>query len=310
MEYLIGLNIILIGIIWFQYYNHKHLNQGIHYIYKKLDSIVTNKTNEKLMVFTSNNELINLLKVINTLLNSNQLLSAQYSNTEITMKKMLSNISHDLKTPLTIILGYIETLNHDENLNEDEKQLMLSKISSKANEVVLLINHFFDLARLESGDQLLELSRVHLNEFCRTSLLAFYEELNSKGFTVEVSIPDTPLYIMSNEEALTRIFNNLISNVIKHSNGNIMGLHLFLDQDVVYIDIYDNGVGIAESYHHQVFDRLFTLDDARSKSYHDSGLGLSITKRLVTLLNGEIHLQSTPYEVTKFTLKFNRLIYN
>ncbi|KAI7251530.1 hypothetical protein KC345_g11573 [Hortaea werneckii] len=220
---------------------------------------------------------------------------------------MLANISHDLKTPLTVVLGYVETLLHEGDMPAEEQERFLRTIHAKAGEVITLMNRFFDLAKLESGDREIPLSRVELGEVCRRNILAFYDLLSAKGADVQIEIPDEPLYIMGNDEALDRVLSNLLSNAISYGDaGGVLGLKLYSDGSQVCIEVWDRGKGIAEGHEDKVFERLYTLEDSRNRDYQGSGLGLTITKRLTEQMNGRITLTSRPYVRTAFTLSFPR----
>ncbi len=265
---------------------------------------------KKLLVFTDDKYLKPLLMEINKLLEYNQSSMVNYVKSERSMKKMLSNISHDIKTPLTVILGYIEIVTVKESLSHQEKEKLLLKVKEKAEDLILLINKFFDLAKLESGDKEISLKRVNINEISKTNILGFYEILTKENIEVKIDIPDYPLYMLGNEEALNRILNNLISNVIKYGiEGKVIGLQVEADNDHVYIHVWDRGRGISESHIDQVFERLYTLEDSRNKDYQGSGLGLTITKKLVENMNGSISLHSKPYQKTCVTMTFNRIIF-
>jgi signal transduction histidine kinase len=302
--------IILIAIIIVQYKSRKKISNDIKYIENKLKTIISESNNQKLLVITDDKELQDLLVVINNLLDFSQKVFADYRKKEMSMSKMLSNISHDLKTPLTVVLGYIETIKLDEDISKEEREILLSKVHKKTLEVIDLINKFFDLAKLESGDKEVPLTRVNMNEVCRKSILDFYDNLTAKGFQVDIQIPDDMIYAFGNLEALDRIMNNLISNVIKYGNdGKYIGLNLSCDDNFTYVEIFDKGKGIDETNIEKVFERMYTLEDSRNKLYQGSGLGLTITKRLVNKLGGEIFLKSKPYEKTSFIFKLKRVKY-
>ena len=144
---------------------------------KKLEEILETGSDEKVMVFTDNPVLMELGGQINRLLIDRQKIRADFKREEISSKKMLANISHDIKTPLTVILGYLEImrLNHADNE-------MLKKVETKANQVMNLINQFFTLAKLESGDTNINLGKVNINEICRENVLEFYDILLQKDF--------------------------------------------------------------------------------------------------------------------------------
>ncbi|KOO48684.1 sensor histidine kinase [Viridibacillus arvi] len=308
--FLILIIIVLIGFIVFQYNMQKNKDKDLRYIYEKLQSNLEKQTTEKLLVVTDDKELQKLLVVINQFLVAKHTTNANQAKVEISMRKMLSNISHDLKTPLTVVLGYIEILHTDPTMNEDERQVLLEKVHIKTIEVMDLIQKFFDLSKLESGDKEIELTRVNMNEVCQENILSFYDLLMAKGFSVEIDIPNEQLYAHGNTDVLSRILNNLISNAITYGDdGKTLGITLRSDDKTVYIDIWDKGKGISESHIDKVFERMYTLEDSRNRLYQGSGLGLTITKRLVEALGGEIHLSSKPYDKTVFTIMLKRMKY-
>lgn len=301
---------ILTCIIIIQHKAKRETSNNLRYMANKLKEIIKESNEQKLLVVTDNKELRELLIVINELLDFSQRITADYKKKEISMSKMLSNISHDLKTPLTVVLGYIETIKLDEDISKEEREILLSKVHNKTLEVIELINKFFDLAKLESGDKEISLTRVNINEMCRKNILDFYDNLSAKGFQVDIEIPEAPVYAIGNLEALDRIMDNLISNAIKYGNqGNYLGLKLSCDEEFAYVEIIDKGKGIDETNIEKVFERMYTLEDSRNKLYQGSGLGLTITKRLVNKLGGEIILKSKPYVKTSFIVKLKRIRY-
>ena len=301
---------ILICVILFQYKSKKERSKNLKYIEDKLIKIISENTNEKLLVVTGDKELMELLVSINKLLDFSQKIYSDYRKKEISMSKMLSNISHDLKTPLTVVLGYIETIKLDKGISSEERNTLLSKVHNKSIEVIELINKFFDLAKLESGDKEVPITRINMNEVCRKNILDFYDNLTAKGFDVNIEIPENAIYAFGNLEALDRIMNNLISNAIKYGHdGKYIGLNLSCDDKFAYVEIRDKGKGIDITNIEKVFERMYTLEDSRNKLYQGSGLGLTITKRLVDKLGGEISIRSKSYEKTSFTFKLKRILY-
>lgn len=302
--------IILIFIILFQYNAKKESVKTLKYIKIKLNEILVNDTQEKILVATEHKELRELLIEINTLLELKQKVSVDFIKKEISIRKMLSNISHDLKTPLTVVLGYIETIELNKDVDIEERELLLSKVHNKTLEVIELINKFFDLAKLEAGDKHIAITRVNMSEICRKKILEFYDRLTSEGFEVTIDIPTSNIYALGNEGALDRIINNLISNSIKYGNqGKVIGISLSCDEEFVFVEIWDKGKGIEDIHVDKVFERMYTLEDSRNKSNGGSGLGLTITKRLVEKLGGEITLKSKPFVKTSFTFKLKRISY-
>ncbi|WDV44630.1 sensor histidine kinase [Clostridiaceae bacterium M8S5] len=302
--------IIQIIYIYFQYKKIKTKNKNVKYIYDVLQKISEEKSNQKILLTTDDMYIKNLLVEINKVLFSINKATADYANTKEEMKRMLSNISHDIKTPLTVILGYIEVLNTDNSLTHQERTMLLSKIEEKSEELVDLLNDFFRLSKIESRDIDITLSKINISEICRKSILSYYGILTDKNLDMNINIPNEDVYVLGNEDAMNRILNNLISNAITYGyEGKIIGLEVSADKEFVYIKVWDKGKGINEIYADRVFERLYTLEDSRNKKYQGSGLGLTITKKLVENLKGQIKLNSKPYEKTVFTIRLNRLNY-
>lgn len=277
----------------------------IRRINKKLEEILETGSDEKVMVFTDNPVLMELGGQINRLLIDRQKIRADFKREEISSKKMLANISHDIKTPLTVILGYLEIM----RLNHADHE-MLKKVETKANQVMNLINQFFTLAKLESGDTNINLGKVNINEICRENVLEFYDILSQKDFDVDLFIPETAIFVQGEKEALQRILYNLLSNVIRYgSDGKYLGVFLRQDKGNVYIDVIDKGKGIEQEFASNVFDRLYTMEDSRNREIQGNGLGLTIAKNLAKKLEGDIFLNSIPNVKTTFTVSLKKITY-
>ncbi|QWU16285.1 Signal transduction histidine kinase [Paenibacillus sophorae] len=301
------IGLLLLGLVM-QHRRSRHHSRQFTYIHDKLDQIISQSTQERLLMFSSSPELQTLLTDVNRLLDINHEGIARRNKLQKSMRQMLANVSHDLKTPLTVVLGYIETLLQDGEMDAEERERLLRMIHQKAGEVITLMNTFFDLAKLESGDHELSLSRVEAGEVCRRNILAFYDILSAKGMDVAIEIPDEACYIRANNEALDRILSNLLSNAIRYgAAGGVVGLKLDSGTDTVNIEIWDRGKGISEDHQDKVFERLYTLEDSRNRVYQGSGLGLTITKRLTEQMNGKISLVSQPCVRTAFTVSFPRI---
>lgn len=281
------------------------IQSKIKRINKKLEEILENGSDEKVMVFTDNPVLMELGGQINRLLIDRQKIRADFKREEISSKKMLANISHDIKTPLTVILGYLEIM----RLNHADHE-MLKKVETKANQVMNLINQFFTLAKLESGDTNINLGKVNINEICRENVLEFYDILLQKDFDVDLFIPETAIFVQGEKEALQRILYNLLSNVIRYgSDGKYLGVFLRQDKSNVYIDVVDKGKGIEQEFASNVFDRLYTMEDSRNREIQGNGLGLTIAKNLAKQLEGDIFLNSIPNVKTTFTVSLKKITY-
>jgi len=306
-----GIMIVLISLNILQYRNAKHRDKELIYISKRLKELhKTTAYSERMLLTTGDKEVQALLIQINEFIENNQKSEAQFKKIEQSFKKMLSNVSHDLRTPLTVVLGYIETIQQNPLMPEEEEKRLLKKIHQKTLEIIQLINTFFDLAKLEANDQDVAMTRLHLNEICRKNILNFYDLIQTKGYKAIIQIPDNPLYVLANEEAIERILNNLLSNAIHHGGGGkVIGLSLEYDEQSIFLNVWDKGKGIEQQNQENIFERLFTLEESRNKAFQGSGLGLTITKRLVEAIEGEISVNSRPCDKTTFSIKFKRVIF-
>ncbi|KQL58943.1 MULTISPECIES: sensor histidine kinase [Bacillaceae] len=277
-------------------------------IKKQLTDIVNGQASGPVLIGTDHKQMADLLVSINKLNDQNREHARQFIRTEQSMKRMLSNISHDLKTPLTVISGYAEMLNAKIDMPSQERQRILSHIHEKTDEMTTLIDSFFDLAKLEAGDKHVPLGTINLTEICKQSILMFYELIETKGLDVQIDIPDSPIFALGNEEALHRVLANLVSNALRYgSDGNVIGLHIYADETIVTIAVYDQGVGIRESDQQSIFERMYTLEESRNKDFQGSGLGLTITKKLIEQMQGTISVTSIPHEKTSFICKLKRV---
>lgn len=296
---------VLLCVIAYQHYQYRSgLRKKLREMTEKLKSILDNGTQERLMVFTSNSSLTQLSAQINRLLDARSKARAEFLRSERSSKRMLSNVSHDIKTPMTVILGYLEIM----RINGGGDLKMLEKVEQRAERVMELVNQFFSLAKLEAGDVDIPLSRIDICEACRENVVDFYELLMQKEFEVELQIPESACYVQGNSDALQRVFFNLLSNALRYgSDGKYLGVFVRQDEKHVYIDIVDKGKGIDKSFAETVFERLFTMEDSRNRQIQGNGLGLTIARNLARQMNGDITLESVPYERTAFTLALRKM---
>ncbi len=297
--------ILFLIVLYQRFVFRRGIQSKIKQMNEKLEEIFETGSDEKIMVFTDNPVLMDLGAQINRLLIERQKINANFKREQISSRKMLANISHDIKTPLTVILGYLEIM----RLNQTDDE-MLEKVEEKARQVMNLINQFFTLAKLESGDTDVKLCKINISEVCRENILGFYDILLQKEFKVDLDIPDTPVFVQGDKDALQRIFYNLLSNVIRYgSDGKYLGIFVRQDESSVYIDVVDKGKGIEREFTSNVFDRLYTMEDSRNREIQGNGLGLTIAKNLAERLGGDIDLTSIPNIKTTFTLKLKKISY-
>ena len=145
------------------------------------------------------------------------------------------------------------------------------------------MEEFFQVSKLESNDIRLEIKEVNISEIIRENIISFFNEIKKLDIEPEISIPEEDVYVLGDEKALNRILSNLINNALKHgSKATVIGISLNYDEKNVFIDIYDNGVGIPENEINYIFDRLYTVEKSRKLDLKGSGLGLNYSKEIST----------------------------
>ena len=207
---------------------------------------------------------------------------------------MIADISHDLRTPVTVISGYAEALNEG-MVPQEEVPHYLQAIRQKAANLSDLINSFYEYSRLEHPQFHLERKHADLCEYFRAYLAGKYEELEMQGYHLETELPDEVIMASFDPVHLRRVFENLITNSIRH---NMEGITIFASMerkdDHVKILIGDNGQGILEETRVRVFEPFEVGNEART-SGRGTGLGLAIAKKVVTAHGGTIRIADDPY---------------
>ncbi|APC81231.1 sensor histidine kinase [Clostridium botulinum] len=200
---------------------------------------------------------------------------------ENTLKQGIANMSHDLRTPLTSIIGYLKLLEND----EIDKKEALDILKNKTNKLNILINDFFELASIESEDYELDMIKVNLTNIVRDEILSLYEAFQDKGLKPKINILDKPIFIMSDKDSLERIIDNLLSNTLKYAEKDIE-INLEESNDKVILKISNICTSIDEKDVLYMFDRFYMADKVRKGQR--TGLGLSIVKSLMEKMDGII----------------------
>lgn len=217
-------------------------------------------------------------------------------------QEFFSNASHELKTPLTSVRGYLELLENNMVSDEKMKKDFMSRIKKETDNMTNLINDILMISRLETKEAEVVLSEVRIcplvKEICKSL------EPMAKEYQVKVSMNCRPLSIYGNTQQLRELFNNLITNAIKYNKpqGKVE-ISVNAETDDIIIIIEDTGVGIPEDAKQRIFERFYRVDKGRSKKVGGTGLGLSIVKHIVNFYNGSIELQSKEMEGSRFIIR-------
>ena len=224
-----------------------------------------------------------------------------YRRTEETNRQLMTNLSHDVRTPLTTLIGYLDAA-HKGVVRGKERDDYIETARRKAYDLKEYIDVLFDWFKLGSNEFSMSLSTVDLTELTRNILACWIPIFEDTHIDFIVDIPEQPFRVQIDPDGYMRILNNLIQNVISHSHGDKIEIALSEQGGNIKIRLSDNGVGMDKEDLKHIFERLYKCDKGRSEK--GSGLGLSIVHQLVAKLNGTITVESTPGEGTVFILLF------
>ncbi|AWB43728.1 sensor histidine kinase [Paenibacillus sp. CAA11] len=216
-------------------------------------------------------------------------------------QRMLVDISHDLKTPITTIQGYAQALQLGIVTDEEQRRKYLQLIYSKSTLVTGLIDDIFNLSKLDSPDIPLHAVPGDLAELLREAAAEYYEQFEAKEFTLQLDIPPIEVIVSYDEKLLQRAVTNLLSNALRYNPpGTEVTLRLEDLGSAVHLSVIDNGIGISDELKAVIFDP-FVRGDASRKGDGGTGLGLSIARQIVRLHGGELSLNNQPGQ-TSFEL--------
>ena len=220
-------------------------------------------------------------------------------------ERMMADISHDLKTPITSIQGYAKALS-DGIIPEGDKDKYIKIIYEKSKKLTDLINIFHEYSKLEHPDFTLTFEKVDLSEYLRAYIALKYEDIVENGFDIEVDIPEEEVEVKIDKVQLQRVFDNILGNSIKH-NEKGTNIYVSLEErgDVCEIIIADDGKGIPKEIADNIFE-AFTVGDESRNSKQGSGLGLAIAKAIVDLHGGTIELEPEP--LNEFSTEFKIIL--
>ena len=295
------LSFVLLLILICQQIQHKELEREINYITDRLASLSITSENGFVLIPTDNDSIKKLGAVLNTLLQDFYTKKSEFEQSKQAMAQDLTNISHDIRTPLTVLKGNSEMLSNitnDPSMPENV-HAMAAKIDRKADDLISTINDYFTMSKIASGDLPIKLKKENVSRLCQDTILDYYDLLEQKQFEVDIQIPDPPIFAYIDNEALQRILKNLIDNAIRHGgDGKYLSLRLTTSNGNSIIEIEDHGNGMSPQQQKQIFARNYTT--ARKSS--GSGLGLAISKRLAEQIGAELEVHSVQNEQTTFSI--------
>ena len=226
---------------------------------------------------------------------------------ESRMKRQLTqNVSHELKTPVSSIQGYLETILSNPDLSSDKRQFFLERCYSQSTRLTGLLRDISVLNRLDEASEMFDLTEVNITKLIAEIQKECSQDMEEKHITSEIILPGDPT-VFGNNSLLYSIFRNLYDNAIAYAGENIrITVNCYKeDPKYYYFSFSDNGVGIPEEHINRIFERFYRVDKGRSRKIGGTGLGLSIVKNGVNFHKGQISAKSSPGKGVTFffTLK-------
>lgn len=220
-------------------------------------------------------------------------------------QEFVANVSHELKTPLSVIKVCVETLLDGAMDDPHHRRQFLEQLDSQSNRLHALILDLLSLARIESGEELFDFKFISISEVAQACIERHLPRAEAKEQVIEIVPPedDDAVVIWADEEALEQILDNLLDNAVKYTpHGGRVSVRWRCEGKQVCLEVADTGIGIPESDLPRIFERFYRVDKARSREMGGTGLGLSIVKHLTQAMHGTVRAASRPGQGTTFTI--------
>lgn len=268
---------------------------------KEFQMLITEEGNGELHLGSPSSDVERFLEVFHTYLEKTKENQLAVKKKEQELKDEIANISHDLRTPLTSMKGYLRLL-EDKNITEEERKSYLEVIQRKTNQLQYLVGQLYEYASMKDRTEALHLEKTELYGFFCNQILNYYHDFETKG--IQVTLPEEKQYeVMADAQALERVFGNLIGNAIKYGK-DYWKIDFESTEQNVRIIFRNPAGGLTEEEVLHLFDRFYMQEQSRTVG--GSGLGLTIAKMLMESMEGEMTAELDG-EALKITLTFLRI---
>ncbi|MCL5674380.1 MAG: ATP-binding protein [Candidatus Omnitrophica bacterium] len=220
-------------------------------------------------------------------------------NFEKIKRDLVANVSHELKTPLTAIKGYVETM--EEEVGEEQKKF-IQIIKKHLERLTNIVNDLLVLSEIESAEGVKEKEAVDVKNLIMGIIPIFEKTINEKHLFFRVQAEEDLTPVMVDRFKIEQVFINLIDNAIKYTDTGGITISLHKEKRNLIVTVEDTGIGISMEHLERIFERFYVVDRARSRKYGGTGLGLSIVKHVILLHNGDVQVESQTGRGTKFTI--------
>lgn len=263
-----------------------------------LDDIKLGNGNRKILMPT-NEFTASLAYKINKIVYAYEEQMIQHQLSEESNKQLMTNLSHDVRTPLTTLIGYLDAAYKGTVTGKDYNNY-IQTARKKAHDLKDYIDILFDWFKLNSNDLMMEMKSLDITELTRDILKDWIPILEEKSLDFEIQIPEKEILVETDYDGYSRIVNNILQNVISHSRATKIKITLWEEEENLNICFADNGIGIGKEELPYIFDRLYKCDKGRSD--RGSGLGLSVVKQIIEKMGGKITVKSQQKDYMEFLI--------
>lgn len=227
-------------------------------------------------------------------------------NAERQKNELITNVAHDLRTPLTTIVGYLELIKDDSALSKEDVHKYSGIAYEKSIRLQEMMDDLFEFTKLDNADIKLNKSMINLSGLIMQMTDEFYPSFKDCNITPIVDLPEENIYVQGDGQLLARVFDNLISNALKYGYHNTdLKIEVSGDEKYATVKVINHGDTIAPEDIPLLFNKFYRTDSSRNSKTGGTGLGLAITKNIVDLHHGDISVTSDD-QITTFIVKFNR----
>ena len=271
------IGILLVVIIWL-ILKLALIKKSIKEISNQTSDILSKDTNNLITISSSDSDVAELTKKLNKELQELRTQKLYYENGNQGLKEQITNISHDMRTPLTAIKGYVELINQTQDVEKQKEYLKI--VEKKVNDLTVLTEQIFEFSKIVDKNQKIKKEKYCINNILEELLVSYYTILNTKKIIPKIEICDKKIYRNVDINIITRVFDNILSNAIKYSDGD---LEVKLEENGK-ITFSNTAKTLDEVTVKKIFNRYYTVENAKKST----GLGLSIAKQLIEMCNGKI----------------------
>lgn len=256
----------------------------MHHILEQLDFLEKEDSNYLLTSVCAVGKTPKVISAINRVIEKMRKQEQELRKVNKSYRESITSISHDIRTPLTSVKGYIQMLQNPE-IAEEKKEEYTNIIEHRLDDLSDMLNQLFEYARIEAGELELDMEKLNAGNLFAETVSMFYEDFAKRGCEPEVQLSEKPMFIMADRQAVVRILENLIKNALVHGMGRYKFAMVPVKEQVVF-RISNETDSIEEQDLERIFERFYTTDQSRSRK--TTGLGLAIAKKFTEQMGGTI----------------------